>query len=434
MLIFGYVRQSSVEQVKWGYNLEEQERQIRDYCDYHYKDFELIIYTDAGKSGTNMKRPQLQKLLKDCRTKKPNVVVFHNIDRLSRELNDLWHMIKFFTANNISLVSVLGYIDLTTAYGKGNVLNEGLSAMIESMKISDRTIRALKQGVFEGKYPFSGCPIGYKKIDKKLYISDNEHDVELIKYIFDNVSKNKCNIKYLRKEIINKFNVSHTTDTIIKIVKNPIYTGSISYKGIDKDNYCEPIISKEIYEKANANLLIKKKKHMKTNYIFKNKCYCKTCKTYMIQTAGTSKYKKMYAYYNCPKCHRNVSQVKILSICCADLFHITMQYTENKSEFGKIKNEITKNKQELEKLVLKQQETPINVDDFFAIYNNTSKNIKDLEYKLKDKSIKYSKFNDLPFTTQRDIVNTCIERIDITFNKKSYTIKILSTNNIKDIV
>lgn len=220
MLIYGYIRQSSAEQVRYGYNLDEQERQIKEYCECHFKDqgYELKIYVDAGKSGTNMKRSELQKLLSDSKRQKPNIVIFHNIDRLSRELSDLWSMIKFFTKHDIRLLSIVSYIDLNSAYGIGNVLNEGLSAMIESMKISDRTIRAYKEAVKQGKYPFAGSPRGYKKINKHLFPSEIQKDIDLIHYIFNFFVNNKGTKKVLKKELKSKYGFNATDGKITKLV------------------------------------------------------------------------------------------------------------------------------------------------------------------------------------------------------------------------
>lgn len=432
MLIFGYVRQSSAEQVRFGYNLEEQERQIKDYCELHYAntDYELKIYTDAGKSGTNMKRPKLQQMLNDCKKIKPNVVIFHNIDRLSRELSDLWTMIKFFTKHKIKLVSVVSYIDLNSAYGTGNVLNEGLSAMIESMKISDRTIRAYKEAVKQGKYPFSGCPRGYVKKDKHLYITDNKEDVEIIKFIFGFIANNTANLQSLRRELYKNFNFRTTRDYIIKVIRNQLYIGNMEYKDVFVENYCEPIISKAIYIKANTNISKKKRSHTKATYYFKNKVFCSKCNVFMNQTAGTSKYKKLYSYYKCPKCKTSISQIKLIELINNDLDNLTTEHFNNINGLNDLRSEVSNYRNKQISLVEQQKNRGINVDDFYTIYLDYQNKIEELELKICKFNEEYREFNKLDEKSKKEIIQTYIKHIEITFERKHIKANILDYNNV----
>lgn len=424
--IYAYIRQSSLEQVRYGYNLEEQERQIKDYCEYNYKDnYELSFYIDAGRSGTNMKRPQLQKLLSDSKKNKPDIIVFHNIDRLSRELIDLWSMIKYFNQLGIKLASVIGYIDLSTAYGKGNVLNEGLSAMIESMKISDRTIRALKEGVKQGKYPFPFPPLGYMKKDNKLVISDNQNEIDAINFIFNSIADNKYNLLTIRKMLKINFGISISEDRLRRIIKNKLYIGTMEYHEILIDNYCPALIPFDLWDSANKRRYYKRKSFLKSDYFFKNVCFCVNCNNFMFSTCGKSHTKKNYSYYKCPICNKTVSQVKLVKILEPQLNKLAHKFTNDKKGINDLLNDIKKLKKKKSQLVEEQYSDAIDVPTFYKLYHDLDLKLSALENQISNLEIDYISYNMLSSNNKRHISANYIKRIEITFNNKKYTAKII---------
>lgn len=61
-----YIRVSTQEQVQEGYSIDAQTERLQAYC--KAKDWMVFgTYTDAGFSGSNTKRPALQRLLNDVR-------------------------------------------------------------------------------------------------------------------------------------------------------------------------------------------------------------------------------------------------------------------------------------------------------------------------------------------------------------------------------
>jgi site-specific DNA recombinase len=74
MKCVAYMRVSTEKQAEEGNGLESQKRDIENYC----RKNELIIadwYVDEGYTGSNMNRPELQRLITDCSRKKVNCVV-----------------------------------------------------------------------------------------------------------------------------------------------------------------------------------------------------------------------------------------------------------------------------------------------------------------------------------------------------------------------
>ena len=87
MVVDLYLRVSTDRQAKEGDSLEEQETELKKFCDYRgFKINNILI--EEGRSGKNTNRPEYQTLLADIRARKVNAVVVKKIDRLSRSLLD----------------------------------------------------------------------------------------------------------------------------------------------------------------------------------------------------------------------------------------------------------------------------------------------------------------------------------------------------------
>ena len=418
--IFGYVRESTMQQAMFGYNIEEQKRVISDYCKYHYQDYKLEIFTEMGKSARSLNRPELKNLLDTVKKSKADKVVFHSLDRLTRDIKDLYMLIDFFDKNKIELVSVMESLDLSTAIGRSHVFNSGVYAQLESERTSERTIRAYKQAIVEGKYPFPKSPLGYDKIDKRLYPSKDEQQIEIIKYIFNTIGNNKSNYVEVSEEIAIKFNFDVDEDYIRKIVQNKLYIGVMEYRGIVNDEYCEALVDPELFNKASKFAKKKKVSKWKCDYLFKNIVFCSDCNQPMNQTSGIGKRKKRYSYYLCPECGRRASQIKIINKHMYQLQKLTNEYYISGAGFFEKKKEISKLRDKQRMIVEKQKRSAIDTDTFYELYISYDEQITDLQNQLDSIVLKNDRFDELESSMKKEIINKYIKEVQVTFTPKSY--------------
>lgn len=88
--IIGYVRESTMKQINNGYNLEEQTRKINEYCNYYKSiEYSLEIVQERGVSARSLKRPQIKKVIEMIENRKIDILIIHNLDRLTRSVSDL---------------------------------------------------------------------------------------------------------------------------------------------------------------------------------------------------------------------------------------------------------------------------------------------------------------------------------------------------------
>ena len=111
--VAAYVRVSSQKQVE-GYSLDAQMYDIKR--DIYIKNLissenELIEYRDEGRSGKNMNREGIQKLIEDIKQNKIKIVYIWKIDRVSRDIADFSTFLKLLEEYKVSLMAVKSTID-----------------------------------------------------------------------------------------------------------------------------------------------------------------------------------------------------------------------------------------------------------------------------------------------------------------------------------
>lgn len=154
MKVVGYVRVSTEEQAQHGVSLQAQEAKLRQYCDlYSHELVEVVI--DAGASAKTLNRPGLTKVLASLEAGEVEGVVILKLDRLTRSVRDLGHLLETYFVKS-ALLSVMEQTDTSTAGGR-LVLNLLISvSQWEREVIGERTSSALQHKKANGVK--LGCP------------------------------------------------------------------------------------------------------------------------------------------------------------------------------------------------------------------------------------------------------------------------------------
>lgn len=124
--VIGYVRVSTEIQASEGVSLDAQQARLRAYA--AALDLELVrIEQDAGHSAKNLDRPALKSALRALDEGQATGLLVFKLDRLTRRVLDLGHLIERYFGERFSLLSVADSIDTRTAAGR-LVLNVMASA------------------------------------------------------------------------------------------------------------------------------------------------------------------------------------------------------------------------------------------------------------------------------------------------------------------
>ena len=234
-----YSRVSTEEQAREGLSVEAQIDKCKSFC--KARDWEVFkVYKDAGYSAGSLNRPALELLLRDAQEKKFDIILVHKIDRFSRKLRDLIMVLEDLKEKEINFTSVTEQIDTTSAMGEAFFQIIGVFAQLERGMVKERVELAFDRKTQLGE-SVHRAPLGYAYLDKKLVPNEN---AEKVREIFEMWT---AGINY--KEICEKFNL--IPSTLYQLIKNPIYVGKIRYKKKLYQGKHIPLISEELFNKAN---------------------------------------------------------------------------------------------------------------------------------------------------------------------------------------
>lgn len=269
-----YVRVSTEEQALNGDSLRTQRDELTKYA--LANNFHIIgIYEDDGFSATNLKRPALQRMLEDVKQGKINRILITKLDRLSRGVRNYYKILDTLDENEVYWTTIFEKYDSSTANGRLHI-NIMLSvAENESAQTSER-IRSVFKNKVQQKEIISGkIPVGYKKENKRLVIDESQKQfiIDTFEYFaktgsvyktFEYLSSNYFDINYMRT---------------YRILTNKLYIGTKPTKYGDIEDYCEPIISKELFNKVQN--IIQKNERKRTaksdGFIFSGLLRCPEC-------------------------------------------------------------------------------------------------------------------------------------------------------------
>lgn len=274
-----YCRVSTDEQAKNGISLQCQQDALTKYATEHQ--YEIIdYYIDDGYTGTNLKRPGLQRLLNDVKSKKLDIVLITKLDRWGRGVRNYYKVDEILNSNNVHWKTILENYDTTTSAGK-LYINIMLSiAENESATTSDR-IKFVFQEKLKKKEPvsFGRMTLGLKVVNKKVV--RNEETAHIAEDVFKTIVATQS--RRMTRIIINeRYSLSLSDQVIRRMITNEIYIGIYRGSGLVIEDFCEPLISKELFYQAQEvnNNLVKMYSTDRTkvrDYIFSGLITCKHC-------------------------------------------------------------------------------------------------------------------------------------------------------------
>lgn len=248
-------------------------------------------YVDEGISGTSVKkREDFLRMVDDAKKKKFDLILTKEISRFSRNTLD---SIKYTQELLSCGVGVHFLSDNINTFQPDSELRLTIMSSIaqeEIRKLSERVRFGYKRSVEKGIVPGSNNIYGYTKNKGKLVI--DEEQAKFIRLIFETYVSENIGVHRLGFKLFDEYGVTNYSGkpiagTVIKnIIRNPKYKGyfcahketTVDYHDrkrkrfkrdewiVYKDNEtCPPIVSEELWDKANEILDARSKKHDQIN-------------------------------------------------------------------------------------------------------------------------------------------------------------------------
>lgn len=282
--------------------IEGQIRVCREYAQQH-KINVVRVYTDKHKTGTDVNRPQFQKMIADSATGAFDCVIVYMIDRFAR--NRYYSTMYNFQLmqNGVKLLSATENIS-ESEEGEFYQMFLEWNAERYSKRLSKRVREGLTTSVNNGTYTGGHLIYGYKKDGKRVVI--DEDAAAVVRYIFaeyvKGVSKadiaaalNAQGLRFRGKPFLGR--------SFDKILPNAKYTGRFMFGGrLCEDTY-PPIIEQAVFdaaqERAQSNKYFSGANSARITYLLQGKLYCGHCGASMVADGGTGKLGVKYHYYAC---------------------------------------------------------------------------------------------------------------------------------------
>ncbi len=229
-----------------------------------------MTLADEGKSARKKytSRPEFMRLLRDVEADKLDLILFIKLDRWFRSVKDYYKVQEILDAHHVSWQTTEEQYDTTTANGQLYTNIRLTLAEDETNRTSER-IKFVFQAKLARKEVITCYPIGFK-IENKHLVHDPEK-VGIVRELFNYYATHGSKRSALL-HIYDKYGLSIDCHTFRDMLRNPLYKGE--YHGI-KD-YCEPIISSELFDKLNA-LPTARVNPTKRIYIFSGMIFCLEC-------------------------------------------------------------------------------------------------------------------------------------------------------------
>jgi site-specific DNA recombinase len=267
MQAFIYCRVSTDEQsTEDHYSLANQEQRARAYA--KLKGWRIAkVRKDVG-SGKDDKRLGFQELIADVRTGKVEVVVVYRLDRLSRNVRDIYDFIDLVRDRGVEFVSLTEGFDTTTAMGRAMLGVAAVFAQLAREMIAENVRDGLARRAESGRWngPKWNPPLGYVYSVEKGELLPDPSTADLIRTIFRWFVDDKLGTMAIAR-LLNRQGAPKRTgnDTpwhqtsIWKIVTNDIYGGYIQVDGQLVRGTHEALISDETYAQSRELIAARRK-------------------------------------------------------------------------------------------------------------------------------------------------------------------------------
>ena len=289
-----YARVSTKEQQDAGYSIPAQLKAIRAFCELQKLSpvAEFIEAESAGKAGRKRFTEMVAYLTANRHV---TVVVAHKLDRLYRNFRDP------ITLEDLG-VRARCVVDDTPDTPQGELMRNVSTSFSKFYlgNLREEVRKGMDEKVAQGGWPHL-APTGYRNDKETRTIVVISEVAPLVRFAFERYASGQVSLLTLSEELYAKGFRSRSgnkmgASALHLLLKNPIYCGSIRYKGVEYPGTHEPIITRELFDavsvvfEPNRNSS-KTAKHTFAlrDYLVCSECGCKI----------TAENQKGHVYYRC---------------------------------------------------------------------------------------------------------------------------------------
>lgn len=288
-----------------GQREESIEGQLRDCYEFAKKNGLMIVgeYIDKALTGKTDKRPDFQRMMRDCERGVFKAVICWKMDRFARNRYDsAMHKyklkkngVRIFYAKEVIPEGPEGIILESVMEGYAEYYSENLSQNVKrgyydsalELKTLGQTVLGLRKGP-DGRFEIdpATAPI-VRRIFEEYAEGERAKDIY-----------HRLNDEGYRTSRCGLFN----KNSIRRILQNEKYIGIYEYQDIRVEGGIPAIVDRELFDKCQKMV----EQHHRapaaqrdTNFLLTTKLFCGHCGEPMTGDGGTGKSGRVYSYYIC---------------------------------------------------------------------------------------------------------------------------------------
>lgn len=433
-----YIRVSTEAQAEEGFSITAQTERLEAYATaMGWK--KTKIFVDGGFSGSNLDRPAIAELISRVKEGEIASVVVYKLDRLSRSQKDTLFLIEdVFLPNNVDFISLNESIDTSTPYGRAMIGILSAFAQLERENIYLRTRMGMLERVKQGYWMGGGTtPFGYDYDKEQGILIENQEEARKVRQVFSLYLQGKS-----PQKIAELLGLRYDR-LVMQIINRRSNLGLISYKGKEYVGRHVPLISEEIYERAQEKRRSRQVSVRKEGtHLLSGLIFCKECGSRLRYVKWGKAGYKLRCYSQDPsktymtggrKCTApSVWAEEVETIILGDIQGISADLGDEKREFltfdGEIEKGIVKLKGKLKRLyhLYGQAED----DDLLEAISECKESLEALIKTEKEEKKQLKRRNELSHLRHRisllgeswcfltlpqrqEILRECIEKIEI---------------------
>jgi site-specific DNA recombinase len=314
-----WIRVSTEDQAQ-GDSPEHHEKRANLYAEANEWHVVETYHLESVSGKAVMQHPEAKRMMKDIKEGRISGLIFSKLARLTRNLRELLEFAEFFRNNGADLISISEKIDTTSPAGRLFYTMIAAIAEWEREEISSRVAASVPIRAKMGKQIGGYATLGYKWVDKKLQIDENEAPIRKLVYELFLKHRRQKMVARLLNEMGHRTKTGKLfTDSAVKLL-----ICNSTAKGVHLANYvtyrnkggaaekkpesewvfteCPAIVSAELWDECNRIIDSQKRKPRqqgkKTVHLLAGYVYC---------TCG----KKMYVFHKdmqfaCRPCRKRI--------------------------------------------------------------------------------------------------------------------------------
>ena len=310
-----YARKSSESEERQVLSIDSQIKEMLQLAER--EGLEIVSMKRESHSAKETgQRPVFNEIVEEIASSKYNCILTWAPDRISRNAGDLGKIVDLMDAGKLLQIRTFGQTFSNNPNEKFLLMILGSQAKLENDNRGINVKRGLRSRVESGLWP-GMAPLGYlnqKLMDKKCQIIVDPDRAHVIKQMFEKVAyegwSGRKVYNWLKFDLnfYTRGNKPLTLSGVYRIFNMTIYYGPFEYPK-KSDNWYqgshEPIITKELFDKAQDRLKRDKIVRENREYAFTKLFTCGLCESGI---TAQEKYKELkdgttakYIYYSCSK-------------------------------------------------------------------------------------------------------------------------------------